>query len=103
MNLRPLGAALGLAAFFVGGSVATTSVAQAQTAPIVTPVPAWMRGERGSARNLIYVRRRLEAMIDQLQHDQHDYGGYRVQAITSLQQARAQIVEALQYDTTHGH
>ncbi|MBV8073848.1 MAG: hypothetical protein JO140_00360 [Candidatus Eremiobacteraeota bacterium] len=102
MNLRPFGTALAMVAL-LGTGVAATTVAQAQTVPIVTPQPAWMRGEGGSARNLVHVRRRLEALIDQMQHDQHDYGGYRVQAIQALQQARADIVQALQYDATHGH
>ncbi len=75
--------------------------AGAQTTP--TPAaPYHLRGERGSARNLLHVRRRLEAMIDQLQRDQHDYGGYRVKAIADLRASRADIQAAIDWDATHG-
>ena len=93
MNLRPLGVALALAALLGSGVAATPVAAQIQPAPV-------LRSERGSARNLIHVRRRLEALIDQMQRDQHDYGGYRVQAIQALQQARQDIMQAIQSDAT---
>jgi hypothetical protein len=47
------------------------------------------------------VRRRLETLIDQLQRDEHDYGGHRVAAIDAMQQARGQLDEALEYDRAH--
>ena len=100
MNLRVIGGIVALAALLGSGVAATPSVAQAQ---VYTPTPQWMRGERGSARNLLSVRRHLEALIDQMQHDQRDYGGYRVQAIQALQQARQDIIAAIEYDATHGH
>ena len=68
-----------------------------------TPVQPHMRGERGSARNLLAERRRIEGVIDQLQRDQHDYNGYRVKAIGDLQTARADIQAAIDWDATHGH
>ena len=89
-----LATAAGLAA-----TLAASKVALAQTP---TPQPP-SRGEVGSARNLRYVRRKLEALIDQLQHDQRDYGGYRIRAIAALQQARADLDQALQWDATHPH
>ncbi len=76
--------------------------AGAQTAAPTT-APYQLRGERGSARNLLRVRRHLEAMIDQLQRDQHDYGGYRVKAIADLQASRADIQAAVNWDATHPH
>ncbi len=60
-----------------------------------------LRGERGSAINVIRERRRLEQVIDALQRDNHDYGGHRVQAIALLVQARAQLDEAIEYDRAH--
>ena len=88
------------AAASVAATLATSKAALAQTYPS-TPPPA--RGEVGSARNIVYVRRRLETLIDQLQKDQHDFGGYRVRAIAALQQARADLDQALQWDATHPH
>ena len=60
-----------------------------------------MRGEKGSARNIGHVRHRLERLIDNLSQDQRDYGGHRVQALQLLQQARAQLLAAEQYDQQH--
>jgi len=54
-----------------------------------------------SNRNLLYVRRRLEAMIDQLQRDRHDYGGHRVAAINALQAARNEILAAIAWQQRH--
>jgi hypothetical protein len=78
----------------IAATLAASTVALAQTPP---------RGEVGSARNIHYVRQRLEALIDQLQNDRRDYGGYRVRAIAALQQARADLDQALQWDATHPH
>ena len=64
---------------------------------------AQTRGEVGSARNIMQVRRQLEHLIDQLQHDQHDFGGYRVKAIEDMRRARQNLVAALQWDATHSH
>lgn len=85
-----LAGAAGLAA-----TVVAAGAAVAQTPPT--------RGEVGSARNLVRVRSALESLIDQLQRDQADYGGYRVRAIEAMQRARQDIVAALQWDATHPH
>ena len=60
-------------------------------------------GESGSATNLLEVRRTLEHLIDQLHHDNHDHGGWRMKAIEHMQAARDDIVQALQWDSTHPH
>jgi hypothetical protein len=116
MNLRSLLGAGILATALAGGSLA---VSNAQVYPLTplrpamsrlytpnpynpnNPCPNRLRGERGSARNLLEVRRHLEIAIDQAQRDQRDYGGHRVQAINDMQQARQQIEEAIQWDATH--
>jgi hypothetical protein len=54
-----------------------------------------------SDNNLRYARARVERDIDMLQRDQHDYDGYRVKAIDSLQDARHQLQVALAYDRDH--
>jgi membrane protein implicated in regulation of membrane protease activity len=86
--------AIGLSVSMFGAGAAYTTGAQAQTVAAV-------RGERGSAANIMRVRRRLETLIDQLQRDEHDYGGHRVAAIDAMQQARGQLDEALEYDRAH--
>jgi len=93
-NWKAALAAVMLSVSMFGAGAAYTSQANAQAMPV-------LRGERGSARNLIWVRHRLEALIDQMQRDRHDYGGHRVAAIADLQQARAQLDEAIEYDRAH--
>ena len=56
---------------------------------------------RNSDNNLRWARYALEANIDMLVRDQHDYNGYRVRAIGEMQAARQQIVVALAYDRNH--
>ncbi|MBV9150069.1 MAG: hypothetical protein JO024_09390 [Candidatus Eremiobacteraeota bacterium] len=86
-------------ALIAGAATSQTSPAIAQTIA-ATPNP-YLRGERGSARNIYRVRIRLERLIDQLNNDQHDYGGHRVQAIQFMQQARQQLLLAEQWDLQH--
>ena len=62
---------------------------------------AEMKIDCSSNRNLWHVHRRLEGVIENLDHDQHDYGGHRDAAIGDLQNARAQIVAAEQYAVGH--
>jgi hypothetical protein len=87
---------------FAAGAV-YTSGAHAQTTPMpaTSARPMWQRGEGRSNYNIHRVRRRLERLIDELSHDQRDYGGHRVQAINFLQQARTQLLQAEQFDKTH--
>ena len=59
---------------------------------------AQARSDCASNSNLWHVHRRLDGAIDQLQHDQRDYGGHRVAAISDLQNARNEIVVAEQAD-----
>ncbi|MBV9402746.1 MAG: hypothetical protein JO018_03360 [Candidatus Eremiobacteraeota bacterium] len=108
MNLKPilvsgvlvLGSIAGVAsAQTVSNS--STNVAKQVAQAYYTPRPPRLRGERGSARNIYQVRIRLERLIDQLQRDQHDYGGYRQHAIDLMQQARQQLLLAEQWDLQH--
>ena len=62
---------------------------------------AAMRGQCASDVNLNQVRRDVERVIDQLQRDNTDYGGHRVDAIRLMQQGRQQLVEAIEWDATH--
>ncbi len=93
--------AVALGASMFGAGAVYTSSAQAQIVAPPATVRPMLRGERGSARNIIQVRTRLEALIDQLQRDRRDYGGHREQALDLMQQARYQLDLAIQYDATH--
>ena len=79
---KSLTAALGVGVLALTLSIPSLSSPNAASAQVTTPAqtPARLRGERGSALNLLRVRRRVERLIDQMQHDQRDYGGYRVKA-----------------------
>ncbi len=92
-----LATAAGVAATLAASKGALAATITTQPAPAQPP----SRGELGSARNVKRVRAALERLIDQLQHDQHDFGGYRVKAIAAMQQARADLDQALQWDATH--
>ncbi len=88
-----------LAAGFAGvASAQTTTVPVTQTQPVNGQ--QWRRGDCRSGHNLSHVRRRLDGVIDQLNHDQKDYGGHRVTAISDLQAARTEITTAEQTATT---
>jgi len=93
MNVRILALAGALA------GVTFASAVSAQSLPPQSLVP--VRGDRGSDRNLRGVRHRLESLIDQMQHDQRDYGGHRLKAIADLQAARAEIDAGLSNDNSH--
>jgi hypothetical protein len=84
---------------FLAGAAGMAATLAAAGAAMAQVPPA--RSEVGSARNLVHVRSALEGLIDQLQHDQADYGGFRVRAIESMQRARTDVVAALQWDATH--
>ncbi len=85
--------------FFTAGATLTHQ-ASAQTAQ---PALRGQRGERGSARNIAFVEKRLGRLIATLQRDQRDYGGHRVNAINLLQQADQQLDAAIQVDATTPH
>jgi hypothetical protein len=101
MNIKTIGCAIALAALVGTGIAADRTPAQAQIAP--APIQYWERGGQNSDRNLAATLNRLDGLIGQLQGDQHDYGGYRVRAIAAMQQARADLDQALAFDRAHGH
>ena len=81
-------------------AVGSLGIAPAQSTP-VAPNAIHLRGERGSARNLLRIRKQLERDVDQMQHDRRDYGGHRELAVDALQKERQQIEDAIEYDRTH--
>jgi hypothetical protein len=89
---------------FLAGAVGVAATMVASRAAMgQTPPPDYTRGEVGSARNLVAVRRDLDRLIYQLEHDRHDFGGYRVRAIEDMRRARQNLLNALQWDATHSH
>ena len=60
----------------------------------------YLRGQRASDQNIAYARAYVEHAIGMLNNDQHDYHGYRVQAIAQLQTARQQLLLAQQSRTS---
>jgi hypothetical protein len=65
--------------------------------------PAMAKPQCASDANLWHVHRRVEGVIQQLAHDQRDYGGHRTTAVDDLTNARVELVAAEQYavDTYH--
>lgn len=96
MNLKLMLGAGMLAGALAFGSMAATS------AQLVPPQAVGVRYDHHSDRNVAYVARRLEELVDHLNRDQHDYGGHRVKAIALMQQAREQLRQAEQYDASRG-
>lgn len=103
MNIKAIAAVAALSASLIAGAAGAQTI-NAGTSAIVGVQQHNGPGERGSHRNIARVRREVERSIDQLQRDNHDFGGHRVQAIELLQQARTQLLIAEQYDKQHpGH
>jgi|SRR5450755_551077 len=69
--------------------------------PTRTHNPNWQRGQGRSNHNISKVRHHLEHVIDELQHDQYDYGGHRETALDLLQRARTELLAAEQYESQH--
>lgn len=86
-----------LAAVFVSAGAA---MAAPQPVAIATMQPA-PHNQNWSDKNLNVASWHLERAIDQLQHDQEDYGGHRAAAVTDLMQARGFIAQALTWDRAH--
>ena len=75
--------------------LALTAAVAAGTLAIGSPAaPASAEPQCASNQNLWQVHRRLDGAIDQLGHDDRDYGGHREAAVADLQKAREQLVAA---------
>lgn len=92
--------------FFAAAAAMAATLAASQGVLAQTPAqptPPRTRPEVASGRNIQRVRQMLGGLIGQLEHDQRDYGGWRVRAIASMRQAREDLDKALQWDATHPH
>jgi hypothetical protein len=65
------------------------------------PMGTQTMGQGQSNDSLTDASNQLETAIDALTRDKHDYGGYRVKAMSEMQAARTQIQAALSYRTAH--
>ncbi len=65
-------------------------------APTGSPKHNWRRNDSKSNKNIREVRKHLDKVIDELQHDQHDYAGHRAKALDLLNQARQELLAAEQ-------
>jgi len=91
VNLMDRKGFLGVAAAAGLGAAALSSPANAADA----------RLDAMSNRNISYMMTILQATIDDLNQDQHDYGGHRANAVQLLQQAKAQLEAGLDYFKAH--
>jgi hypothetical protein len=95
-----IGAATAMAATALTAAAAPGSVvAPATMAP--RPRSSGMQGEYWSNRNVSRTRIKLEHVIDDLNRDQHDYGGHRVRALDLLRQARQELLAAEAFEKAH--
>jgi hypothetical protein len=89
MRFRSL-ATLAVSASIVAG---TTGVALAQ----------WTRPDRASDRNIWNIQATIDREIAQLNHDDRDYGGHRVNALRDLRAAHDELIAAERYARSHGY
>ena len=100
MKLRNI-TTLGIcASLIVGGTIAGTSMANAQGAG-TSPPPA-RQGKGGKVEKHPEMRmalKRLEAAKDALQKGAHDFGGHREKALDLTEKAMAEVREAIKFDS----
>ena len=91
---------LGIAATLALATALTAVPAMALT-PSPDPSPQ-VRGQMGSNRNIVQIEQRLNNIMNQLAHDQADYGGHKAKAMQLLRAAQEQLNKAEQYAAAHG-
>lgn len=87
-------------------AAAMMSVPALATNPQPNPAPAPLPQERSqghSNQNIAQVEQHLNNLINQLSHDQRDYGGHKAAAMRLLQQAQEQLNQAEKYAAAHGY
>jgi hypothetical protein len=79
------------------GVAGAVGAARAAAADDIAPE----RFDQHSDRNIVLMSRLVGLVVEDLQQDAHDYGGFRVKAIQSLEQARDQLHSALLFEEKH--
>jgi len=77
-----------------------TAVAATATIGALSAVPAQAKDE-ASDRNLRFMARIISTVVDDLNGDSNDYGGYKKKAMENLRAAVANLNAAVSYDQTH--
>ena len=67
----------------------------------ISAAPASAEPQCFSNQSVSQVHHRLDGAIDQLQHDDRDYGGHRAAAVDELAKARQQFLAAEQFAVHH--
>jgi len=95
-----LGTVAGAGAVLAAATAALAGVPSGVPSPATTGTAGsrhgWRRNETKSNENIRMVRKHLDKVIDELQHDQHDYNGHRARALDLLNQARQELLQAEQ-------
>lgn len=79
-----------------------TAVGAAASVAALNTMPAQAKLDEPSDRNIRFMTTILNAVIDDLNQDAHDYGGYRVKAVANLQTAVSNLKAGLAYEESHG-
>jgi hypothetical protein len=82
------------------GGVAAAAAASSTMAAAAAPTQADI--DDLSNRNIEFMRKIVGALVDDLNSDQHDYGGHRANAVAKLQQADSELQQAEAYVKAHG-
>ena len=94
-SIAGVGALLTMASVALAAPVGSTPGGMPSPAPTGSKAP-WRRNDSKSNKNIREIRKHLDKVIDELQHDQHDYAGHRVKALDLLNQARQELLAAEQ-------
>ena len=95
-SVAGVGALLTMAATALAAPVGSTPGGMPSPAPSGSPKHGWHRNEAKSNKNIREIRKHLDKVIDELQHDTHDYAGHREKALDLLNRARQELLLAEQ-------
>ncbi len=90
---------IGIAALLIAGFIVVPGVAQSR--PPAGQTPTTQPGRRERHPHMRAALRELRAAHKQLGESAHDYGGHRVAALASVDEAIKQIEDGLAYDVQH--
>lgn len=76
------------------------TAAGAATVGALTATPAQARLDESSDRNIRFMMKIINAVIEDLNQDAHDYGGYRGKAIANLESAVDNLRTGLKFEET---
>jgi hypothetical protein len=95
-SVAGVGALLTMASVALAAPVGSTPGGMPSPGPTASPKHNWRRNDSKSNKNIREIRKHLDKVIDELQHDQHDYAGHREKALDLLNRARQELLAAEQ-------